>query len=238
MKFPEVLCIEDDMFTSRLLKRYFEERDIIVHQAFDIGSAYHKIVNTAPDAVVLDLELPSGNSMEHLNEMMRLCDCPVIIYTSERSPEVELQGLAFDVDDYVTKERGVSVLYSRLSRLLNKTYKKREKEQRQVRNNEARFAEVFLDRNARHLIFQQRTHKLTKSEAHILYYLMVNHDKVVSRDEISFLVNGYAFDGWTRSLDLLIFRLRKKLARHLNEHLVIETIRGKGYRLTHQNNPE
>ncbi|PTP50608.1 response regulator transcription factor [Vibrio splendidus] len=230
MKYPSVLCIEDDLLTSRLLKNYLEARNIIVHQAMDLGTAYAKLSEFSPDLIVLDLTLPTGSSLEHIDKMRTLSEAPIIVYTSNESQNVELKSLQLNVDDFVIKSRGIKILYNRILKYIDNSQEKRTIRS-ELNNKLAVVNNISIDSSKNTLTYKGKNYLLTKSESHILYYLFSNYQETVTRDEFSFLIKGYTFDGWTRSFDLQIFRLRKKLVKILGEDLKISTVRGKGYRL-------
>lgn len=229
MSYKSILIVEDDIFTSRLLKRYLESKGYIVHQAFDIGVALNKSVQYRLNAVVLDLELPSGLSLERLDELRRLGQCPIIVYTSKSKESLELQSLDLGADDFVLKDRGLDILYQRLKKLLNTNHEPKDIDDNQVL---IKIGEICIDRMSQQLLYLGNVHRLSKSETLLLFYLAKNINKLVDRDELSLYIKGYLYDGWTRSFDLMIFRLRKRLSKLVGDALEIETIRGKGYRMT------
>lgn len=227
MSYQSVLIVEDDIFTSRLLKRYLESKGYIVHQAFDIGAALNKSVHYKLDALILDLELPSGLSIEKLEEIKQLGQCPVIVYTSKTKENLELQSLNLGAEDFVLKDRGVDILYQRLRRLLGTPSNVEQPNQDIIT-----IGDISIDRFAQQLTYFNAVHRLSKSETLLLFYLATHINQMVNREELSLLIKGYAYDGWTRSFDLMIFRLRKRLNELVGDALAIETVRGKGYRMT------
>lgn len=230
MPYKSVLLVEDDIFTSRLIKKYLECRDVIVHQAFDVGSAFNKAVENNIDLVILDLSLPSGFSLDHFKELKSVVNSPIVIYTARRDEEIELLSLNLGADDFIQKERGVKVLYARIKKHLNF------EEVGELSDAESEETELSIngfsfDKGANTVTHESTLLELTLKEMSIIYYLAINSNRAVSRDELSFITKGYAYDGWSRSMDLSVFRLRKKLDSAFEKSLSISTIRGKGYQL-------
>ncbi|WGW01359.1 response regulator transcription factor [Vibrio sp. YMD68] len=237
VKVPEILLIEDDLFTSRLLKKYFENRGIVTHQAFDIGAGYNKALEHNIATIVLDLSLPSGLSVDAITDLKNIASCPIIIYTSNKQIEMELKTLNLGVDDFLMKERGIEVLYNRVKRLLIKH--SMPDVPVDLLDNFRREGIVSVGKfdiniNSQCIIYNNDMKiDLTKKEAHLLFYLAKNKNVLVGRDQLSFIIKGYAHDGWSRSIDLIICRLRNKIENQkINDSINIKTVRGKGYLLS------
>ena len=159
-----------------------------------------------------------------------MVNSPIVIYTARRDEEIELLSLNLGADDFIQKERGVKVLYARIKKHLNF------EEDDELSDAESEETELSIngftfDKGANTVTHESTLLELTLKEMSIIYYLAINSNRAVSRDELSFITKGYAYDGWSRSMDLSVFRLRKKLDSAFKKSLSISTIRGKGYQL-------
>ncbi|MPW30805.1 response regulator [Agarivorans sp. B2Z047] len=219
-----LLLVEDDLFSSRLIASYFESRGYIVECVFDSGAAIRSSVCTPPDCIVLDINLPTMSGIKLFSELRRLHTCPVVFYTSEAKASVELDVLTMGGDDFITKNRGVPILFNRVERLLVAKVERNSETSKVVTVNGL---QVNLSLNE--CSFQGKTIRIQLQEAQMLYYILMNEGQAVNRDELSFVTKGYSYDGWTRSIDLALSRLRKKLLQIGVDKECIKTIRGKGY---------
>lgn len=219
----KILLLEDDLFTSRIIKNRFESEGYIVIQSFDLSSSYYAAVENEFDLAIFDVSLPSGSSLDSFDKLKSVLHCPIVVYTAKENKTIELTSLTIGADDFLLKERGLDVLSFRVERLLkNKTSKKNKKE-----NN----GNVLVDKNERLLKYKGIEVKLTKKEAAILFYIICQEGYFADRDELSYVTQGQGYDGWSRSLDLSMSRLRKKIEEKSNNGLTLEAIRGKGYKL-------
>ncbi|EOW2077382.1 response regulator transcription factor [Vibrio mimicus] len=229
MDLETLLLIEDDLFTSRLVKHYFEEQGVVIKQSFDIGSAIHRLSSSYFSAIILDINLPSGSSLEQVNLLRSVIaqDTPIIFYTSNKQDTVELKGLEVGCADFVTKDRGVAVLYQRVMRLLaDKNIKITDKNA----NDEITLGgSIRLKIDQNELTDGESVSILSSTECAILKILALSYPEAVTKDAVSFAYNGNAYDYTSRGLDIALSRIRRKIKPF--KELKIKTIRNKGYKL-------
>lgn len=229
MDLETLLLIEDDLFTSRLVKHYFEEKGVVIKQSFDIGAAIHRLSGSSFSAIILDINLPSGSSLEQVNLLRSVIaqDTPIIFYTSNKQDTIELKGLEVGGADFVTKDRGVAVLYQRVMRLL--VHKNTSTNDENINDEVILGDSIRLKINQNELTDGENTSILSSTECAILKVLALSHPEAVSKDAISFAYNGNAYDYTSRGLDIALSRIRKKVS--IFKELRIKTIRNKGYKL-------
>ncbi len=220
-----LLIVEDDLFASRLIKMFFENKGFIVHQAYDIGPAFMYAAEKHLDLIILDIQLPTNSGVSILKTLKSIQPCPIVFYTSISTVDMEIKAIEMGVDDYINKQRGMQVLHSRVIRLINN-------------NNNIIVASPMIEVNNISLNsglnlcqIGDTSIELRKRECKLLSHLMLNKNTMVSRDELSFILNGYSHDGWSRNIDLTVCRLRKKLCQENIPASAIKTLRGKGYSL-------
>ena len=222
-----LLIVEDDLFTSRLIKTFFERKGFIVHQAYDTGAAYMYATEKRPDLIILDIQLPTDSGVSIFKALKNIHPCPIVFYTSISTEDMEIKAIEIGGDDYVNKQRGMQVLHSRVVRLINN----------QNTSSEAALGPMIvinnISLNSELNLCQigDISIELQKKESKLLSFLMLHKNTLVNRDELSFILNGYSHDGWSRSIDLIICRIRKKLRQANIPESAIKTLRGKGYSL-------
>ena len=229
MKAKSILIVEDDLFTSRLINTFFERKGFITYQAYDSGAAFMYAADKKIDMIILDVTLPSDSGVSIIQKLKSISSCPVIFYSSSATEEMEIKALEIGGDDYINKQRGLNVLYTRINRLLSKDAIENETTSATVSINN-----ILLNAELSQCHIDGKIIELQKKETKVLDFLMRHKNNLVNRDEISYVLNGYAYDGWSRSIDLIICRLRKKLKAANIPEGAIKSLRGKGYSLIEQ----
>lgn len=224
MKSQRVLIVEDDLCTSRLITRSLERKGLSVHQSFDIGSALEQLTSLPFDLIVLDLKLPSGMSTDWMEEFRHISRCPILVFTAKNNPEIEMMSLELGADDFVVKDRGLNVILSRIDKLLQLTLKSSgllTSKQGQLELGD----ECYLNMETQTVLYKERSVSLTKIETKVLSLLGVRLGSIVTKGQLASA--SYVQAAESRSIDISIFRLRKKVEGILK----ITTVRGKGYML-------
>ena len=229
MKAKSILIVEDDLFTSRLINTFFDRKGFITYQAYDSGAAFMYAADKKIDMIILDVTLPSDSGVSIIQKLKSISSCPVIFYSSIATEEMEIKALEIGGDDYINKQRGLNVLYTRINRLLSKDAIENETTSATVSINN-----ILLNAELSQCHIDGKIIELQKKETKVLDFLMRHKNNLVNRDEISYVLNGYAYDGWSRSIDLIICRLRKKLKAANIPEGAIKSLRGKGYSLIEQ----
>ncbi len=195
------------------------------------------------DLILLDIMLPSMNGFD-VCESIRRSDReqPIIMLTAKVSDEDIVQGLQLGADDYVAKPFSIEQLMLRIAAVLRRS---RAIQQRatQIRLGAADATGMIIDtRNLsgiRHGASAEQAIAFTRREMEILVYLHANSERPVSREELLNQVWGYArnLDIETRTVDIHIAKLRRKLEPNPKEPIYLCTVRGAGYRLASESPP-
>lgn len=218
-----LLIVEDDLFTMRLMKKYFEEEGFIVYKSSDIGGTLNVISSYPIDAIILDINLPSGSSVDTVGEIKKLFDGPIIFYTSDTKSSTELDALNRGGDDLIHKNRGLPILSTRLKKMI---------EQTKVQDSTYSDSSKVIDLYTHRFIWDGEEYQLSANESKLVNFFLTNKNKLCSRDELSMVIYGFPYDGVGRGLDIMVSRTRKKLQNITNNQIKITPIRGKGYRLS------
>jgi len=214
----KILIVEDEKPISRLIEISLTGIGHICVTAFDGDEAVAKIDEQAPDLILLDVMLPKIDGFELLSYIKPL-DIPTIMITAKDSVDDKVKGLGGGADDYITKPFQVAELVARVDALLRRMGKLQ---------NQLDVGDVTIDFVSRKATKAGSDVSLTHKEYELLVLLVQNKNIALFRDVILDKVWGFNYDGEdTRTVDLHIQRLRKKL----DWHDKIKTIRKYGYRL-------
>lgn len=172
------------------------------------------------DLVILDRQLPDGDSIAHLAEWKALKAIPVIVLTALVTVKDKVTGLDAGGDDYLTKPFAEAELFARIRAQL------RSPESEGVDDSKVITTNLVIDKATREVFFNQQSVTLTRTEFDLLLFLASNLGRVFTRDELLDHVWGYNHFPTTRTVDTHILQLRQKLPG-----LEIETLRGVGYKM-------
>ena len=220
-----VAIVDDDAAIRTALGRALRMENYDV-EMFENGlDALRAVQLRAPDAIVLDLQLPDIDGLEVCRRIRRAGDAtPILMLTARDAVNDRVEGLDVGADDYLVKPFDLAELLARLRALLRR---------RQVTDGDdtvLRFEDLTLNPGTREVRRGDRVIELTKIEFDLLELFLQHPRQVLTRDQILDLVWGYTFDSGTNSLAVYIGYLRRKLEEG-NEARLIQTVRGVGYAL-------
>ena len=221
----KVFVVEDDIALQELYM-YSLENEFDCRCFSDGDSFFDAVSEAAPDIVLLDIMLPGDDGyaiLSRLKSGVQTAHIPVIMISAKGEEISMVKGLNMGADDYIAKPFGVLALIARIKANLRKNSKPTE-------NENIAFKDIYIDLQRHQVTANGNTLKLSLKEFNLLRLLCENHEKVQEREAIFKSVWSSDFIGETRTLDIHIKELRKKLieAGSLAE---IETVRGVGYML-------
>ena len=219
-----ICIVEDDESIRQLLKLTLENFQYEIVD-FDNGADAHEyLLNHKVDLAILDLMLPRMNGYEILKQMRQKKlnkETPVIILSAKDQEVDKIMGLDLEADDYMTKPFSVLELAARIRTLLRRTKKESDTIEQGI---------LRIDVDQRIVHVQDQVVELTFKEFELLKYLASNAGRAISREELLNQVWGYDFVGETRTLDVHINSLRKKLGPIGRNY--IKSVRQLGYRFS------
>ncbi len=221
-----ILIVEDDSYINDLLAEALTREGCSVEQAFSGTEAKLLLQQGSYELVLLDLMLPGMTGEELLSQIRDSGDLPVIVLTAKDGLNDKVSLLTMGADDYVTKPFEIKELLARVSVQLRHAGNLREKgtERLQCKGMtlDVRMHEVTVD--------GRKLDGVTRQEFAILELLLKNPRRVFSKEEIFEYAWEEQYMGETKTLDVHISNIRKKL-RTVTEEEFIETVWGIGYRL-------
>lgn len=225
MSKTRILVVEDDVDILHLLTYNIEAAGFDVLRATEGHEALTCIRREAPQLVILDLMIPGIDGLEVCKEIKRgpqTRDIPVIILTARGEEIDRIVGLELGADDYVVKPFSPRELILRIKAVLRRTPAEIPVPEKIWENEGLR-----IDFDAHRVSVDGEEISLTATEFKLLCELIRNPERVQTRDQLLNSVWDYQFDGYARTVDTHVRRLRQKLGRYSDW---IETVRGVGYR--------
>ncbi len=217
----KILIIEDDKTISDELKILLDDNGYDSYQLFNFHQVTKKIIEFDPDLVLLDIVLPGTNGQTILKEIRKESNLPVIMLTSKTGDINEIMSMSYGADDYITKPYNPTLLLLRIETLFRHL-------DDQGSNDQIEYNQMTINLLKSTLTYKDNEIILSKNELTILYYLIKNHGKIVSRDELMDHLWDYSDFVDDNTLTVNINRLRKKM-KNLGILDPIETRRKQGY---------
>lgn len=211
-----------------MVKQYLVQEGFEVVTAGDGREALYVARQEKPDLIILDLMMPEMGGYEFMRLYNREANTPIVILTARLEENDKVLGLELGADDYVTKPFSLRELTARVRAVLRRS------EKQDNVPDVLRVADITLDRTGRVVMVGKQPIDLTPSEFELLATLMAAPGRVFTRLELLDRLQGTAYEGYQRTIDVHIRNLRAKLEPHAPQSSYIETVYGVGYRFSHQ----
>lgn len=224
----KILVVDDKQELRTLLKSYLTQEGFEVATAGDGQEALFVARHEKPDLIILDLMMPEMGGYDFMRAFNREADTPIIILTAKLEENDKVLGLELGADDYVTKPFSPRELTARVRAVLRRMEKQGQEPEI------LRAANVVVDRAGRGVTIEGQPIDLTPSEFDLLVILMLAPGRVFSRLELLDRLQGTAYEGYERTIDVHIRNLRTKIEPDPAEPQYIQTVYGAGYRFARQ----
>ncbi len=221
-----VLVVDDEQHIIDLARMYLEQEGFTVEQALDGAEALRKIRDLKPALVVLDLMPPEVDGWEVCRRARESSGVPIIMLTARSDDVDKIVGLELGADDYLTKPFNPRELVARVKAIL------RRYDRSMQPGTVIHLGQLTIDPSSREVTLATlaaQPLELRTQEFELLHTLAQHRGQVLTREQLLDLAWGYDFYGETRTVDVHIAHLRKKLR---GGDVEIETIRGVGYKLS------
>ncbi len=224
----KILVIEDDVELAGMLITSLAKYNVIVKNFDDPFLGISALNLDKYDLLILDLSLPGLDGLEICKEVRtKKNDIPIIISSARSDLEDKIIGLELGADDYLPKPYEPKELYARIMSVLRR-YKKNEAFTQEEESD------IKLAKNKSDILFHDQVLSLTRAEFEVLSYMLRKKDCVIPRSELIHNAPSLNEESDSRSLDVLISRIRSKLGESSKNQKYIRSIRGVGYRLNVQ----
>jgi two-component system OmpR family response regulator len=219
MPMNQILMIDDDKGLAEPLQTYFERYALSLDHAELPDQGIQMLRDKGYDLLVLDIMLPGKDGFEVCKEVRAFSDIPIVMLTARGEVTDRIVGIELGADDYLPKPFDPRELVARISRILKRG------QSRSVSKVKFKYGQLEVDTTAKSATLDGATMGLTGHEFMLLEQFCKSGGAMVSRDDIMNNVNGVEAELFSRSVDVLVSRLRQKL-KPLEP---ISTFRGKGY---------
>jgi two-component system, OmpR family, response regulator len=224
---PRILLIDDDAQLGPPLGAYFARFDLTLVCALRPSLGLSLLKEGGFDAAILDVMLPEMDGFEVCRTLRKTSDIPVIMLTARGDVMDRVVGLELGADDYLPKPFEPRELVARIQTVLRRRGTTGVSQRMPTQGSSLQFDGLTIDPSTRRVLRTGEPVELTSTEFDLLHLLAADAGKVFSRDDILNHLRGHEAELYTRAVDIVISRLRKKL-----EPLdCIKTLRNAGYSL-------
>ncbi len=217
----KLLLIDDDQRLGNLLTEFFNQHSIQLDHALSPSDGFEKLEHGQYDLVILDIMLPEMDGFEVCKQIRKNSEIPIFMLTARGEVMDRIIGIELGADDYLAKPFEPRELVARIQRIIKRTkIKSLPKNPTQIK-----IRELSIDTDLRQATLNDEIINLSTMEYNCLLLLATHPNKTFNRDEILNTLKGIDTELFSRSIDILISRLRHKL----KPYTFIKTIRGTGY---------
>lgn len=231
MAGKRALVVDDEKLIVKGIRFSLEQDDMQVDCAYDGEEALEYARNNQYDIILLDVMLPKLTGFEVCQQIREFSNVPIVMLTAKGEDMDKILGLEYGADDYITKPFNILEVKARIKAIMRRTEPKRIMGEAApapaARTVERR--DVRLDCEGRRAFIAGKEIGLTAKEFELLELLMLNSDKVYSRENLLRLVWGADYPGDVRTVDVHIRRLREKIEPNPSEPQYVHTKWGVGY---------
>lgn len=228
MASTKILIVDDEINIQELIKFNLKNQGYDVLVAGDGVEALRLVKTEKPDLILLDLMLPGIDGYDVCSQIRKnnsISSIPIIMITAKGEEFDKVHGLDLGADDYITKPFSIKELLARVNAILRRT-------KIQVFEDIYAFGSLIVDFQKHEVLRHNDKIDLTYKEFELLNEFIKNIGRVMTRDYLLEKIWGYEYIGETRTVDVHIRHLRKKIEEDAKTPKFIETIRGIGYRFT------
>jgi len=232
-----VLTIDDEENILELLKYHLEKNGYSVIQALSGEEGLKKLDYYSVDLILLDIMLPGMDGHDVLRKIRsskEYADIPIIMLTAKNEEIDTVLGLSIGADDYMGKPFSSHELIARIKAVLRRSAKKTGDTSSELSTAEQeveiiQIGEILINRNTHETFVKGVAIELSYKEFELLYFLLKNRGRVFGRDYLLEKIWGYDYFGETRTVDVHIRNVRKKIEVDDRNPEYIKTVRGVGY---------
>lgn len=225
-----VLVVDDEKLIVKGIRFSLEQDDMEVDTASDGEEAVEMAREGNYDIILLDLMLPKMDGLTACQLIREFSDVPIVMLTAKGEDMDKIMGLEYGADDYITKPFNILEVKARIKAIMRRTQNRLPREHR---GRLIEVGELVLDCDARRVRVSGHEVNLTAKEFDVLELLVLNPNRVYSRENLLNMVWGYEYPGDVRTVDVHIRRLREKIEENPSDPRYVHTKWGVGYYFQH-----
>jgi len=218
-----ILVVEDETSIATFVAAYLRNAGYGVKTAATAQAALIQLASDAPGLVILDLNLPDGDGVELCRRIRKTSDIPILMLTARDEDIDKIIGLEVGADDYMTKPFNPRELVARVKSILRRAAPERRKSE----SEELQHGDLTINAGKREVHVADEEIRLAPKEFDLLWELLDHRGIVLTRDQLLERVWGYTFAGDTRTVDVHVRQIRRKLG----DASPIVTVWGVGYKV-------
>ena len=222
----KILVVDDEKLIVKGIRFSLEQDGMEVTCAYDGEEALRLAQENKFDMILLDIMLPKMDGFEVCQAIREFSNMPIVMLTAKGDDMDKILGLEYGADDYITKPFNILEVKARIKAIMRRTAASEPKEEN---SKVIESGDLKLDCESRRLFVQGREINLTAKEFDLLELLVMNPNKVYSRENLLNLVWGYEYPGDVRTVDVHVRRLREKIEPNPSEPKYVHTKWGVGY---------
>ena len=217
----KIMVVDDEMHIRELVRFYLDKAGFDTIEAANAEEALDIVENQYIDLAVVDIMMPGMDGFELVEQMRQYREFPVIMLTAKSQSKDKLRGFSLGIDDYVTKPFDPDELMARVKTIL----------QRYSINssNVVKIGDVIFDGDKYEVRYQEQVIHLPLKQFELAFELAKNPNQIFTREQLIEKIWGMDYDGFDRTVDVHIKRIRENLG-HLPGFKVV-TVRGLGYKI-------
>ena len=226
----KVLVVDDEKLIVKGIRFSLEQDGMEVDCAYDGEEALSMAREGEYDMILLDVMLPKLTGFEVCQQIREFSSVPIIMLTAKGDDMDKILGLEYGADDYITKPFNILEVKARIKAIMRRTGKQKEES---GKAHVVESGEMKLDCEGRRVYINGKEINLTAKEFDVLELLILNPNKVYSRESLLKIVWGADYPGDVRTVDVHIRRLREKIEANPSEPRFVHTKWGVGYYFKH-----
>lgn len=223
----DILLVEDDASLAEWILQYLRGHNYQMHHITRGDQVLASVKQQPPALIILDVMLPYKNGFDLCRELRGFYTGAILMLTACGEEADEILGLELGANDYLTKPVRPRVLLARIKALLRR--ESAEPMDTHAPEGQLQFGQLKILRDAKSVFYGNEIIPVTANEFDVLWLLASHAGKVIRREELVTQLRGIEYDGFDRSIDIRISRLRKKLFDNTEQPYRIKTIWAKGY---------
>lgn len=222
-----VLVVDDEKLIVKGIRFSLEQDGMEVECAYDGEEALKIAKEQKFDMILLDVMLPGLSGFEVCQQIREFSNVPIVMLTAKGEDIDKILGLEYGADDYITKPFNILEVKARIKAIMRRTATKESPKAESSSMIER--GDMKIDREGRRVYIEEKEINLTAKEFDVLELLILNPNKVYSREKLLTMVWGADYPGDVRTVDVHIRRLREKIEKNPSEPRYVHTKWGVGY---------